>query len=176
MKEKGLSLLEVSLAITFLTLSLSFYWKSKGDESNFDYAKELSSIVQEHATALSQYLQANPNTPHSGYININDVYKNSNLPLRADGNDIGSYKIFFLVSKHGNGLVILSGTSRRNNLSERIYTNLGYLAAKAENDHIYSFGQYIKYNKGDFPALPQDILAMSITPPIITPAYIKGSN
>ncbi len=175
-EEKGLSLLEVSLAIIFLTVSLSFYWKSKEDELDFDYAKELSSIVKEHTNALSEYLQAHPEHPRSAYIDISDVYQNSNLPPRANGNDIGGYNIFFLVSKKGNGLVVLSGSSRRNNLPERMYINLGYLAAKAGNEHIYSFENYIKLNKNDFPILPKDILAMSITPPIITPAYINRNN
>mgnify|MGYP004489841543 CR=1 FL=1 len=172
MNKRGLSLLEVSLAIVFLLLPLSFFITSRSDVSDEYLINQLSYILCKNTQSFSEYLKSSTDTDKvKKQIPVTDVCNSERCTPGFNGN-VGNYKISYYTNDKGVGLVVLYGTNTKENVTfEKMKGRAGMRSAYMEGDKISTVTPYFSAFKNTFPDLPENIIAMTIIPPVTTPFY-----
>lgn len=170
MNKRGLSLLEVSLAIVFLLLPLSFFITSRSDVSDEYLINQLSYILCKNTQSFSEYLKASTKKVKK-QISVADVCDSERCTPGFNGN-VGNYSISYYTNDKGVGLVVLYGTNTKENVTfEKMKGRAGMRSAYMDGDKISTVTPYFSAPKNTFPDLPANIIAMTIIPPVITPFY-----
>ncbi|WP_266197630.1 hypothetical protein [Escherichia coli] len=159
--ELGLSLIEVSLAITLLSSAMLFMWQTSKTENEIYLSRERSAVICQYLNAFDSYLSKNKqSTKQEVSLDTLKEY----LP--------GEYKtsmlaknIKFYTTDKSDGLLLLTKDNKPKESGAGV-SFLGFRTAQIKDGYVYSYNSRIKIKSEDFPALPdkEEIEVMAIIP------------
>ena len=159
--ELGLSLIEVSLAITLLSSAMLFMWQTAKTENEIYLSREHSAVICQYLNAFDSYLSKNKQ----------DMKKEVSLDALKEYLP-GEYKtsmlaknIKFYTTDKRDGLLLLTKDNKPKESGAGV-SFLGFRTAQIKDDYVYSYNSRIKIKLDNFPDFPEKekIEIMAIIP------------
>ncbi len=166
--ELGLSLIEVSLAITLLSSATLFMWQTSKTENEIYLSRERSTIVCQYLNAFDSYLSENKQGMKKE-VSL-DALKEY-LPGGYETSMLAKNIKFYTTDK-SDGLLLLTKDNKPKESGTGV-SFLGFRTAQIKDDYVYSYNSRIKIKLESFPTLPDkdQIEVMAIIPK--ETSYIK---
>lgn len=159
--ELGLSMIEVSLAITLLSSAMLFMWQTSKIENEIYLSRERSTIICQYLNAFDSYLSKNKqSTKKEVLLDALKAY----LPGEYNTSMLAKNIKFYTTDK-SDGLLLLTKDNEPKESGAGV-SFLGFRTAQIKNDYVYSYNNRIKIKLDDFPELPkkEEIEVMAIIP------------
>ncbi|MEC6239599.1 hypothetical protein VXT29_25335 [Escherichia coli] len=157
----GLSLIEVSLAITLLSSTMLFMWQTSKAESEIYLSRERSAIICQYLNAFDSYLSKNKqDTKQEVKLDALKEYLSGEYETSMLAKNIKIY-----TTDKGDGLLLLTKDNKQKESGAGV-SFLGFRTAQIKGDYVYSYNGRIKIKLDEFPVLSgkEQIEVMAIIP------------
>ena len=146
-QEAGVGLLETALSIILLSFALIFLWRGYNKNENYYHATEVAKITCNFANEFAEHLSTSQS--QSG----NFTSKNYQTQTFGDY----EVKMHPLSDNLVTGLVLLKQKKTNNISPSDIISNLGFTAAKVDNNLIKSIDGVYEIDTGKYNNIKQDV-------------------